>query len=69
MQGSPVEVQSLNTLEPDWPQHDCPITSVISQQYSLATFASQYFHSHKKKSDQLDNIPEGNVLLWDQGVQ
>jgi len=37
------------TQDPDWPQHDCPASCVVAQQYSSATFVSLHFHSHKQK--------------------
>jgi hypothetical protein len=36
------------TLEPDGPQHDCPSTCVIAQQYSSLTFVSLRLISHKE---------------------
>jgi hypothetical protein len=49
VQGSPVELQTLNALEPDQLQHDCPAARVIAQQSSSATFVSLNFHSSKEK--------------------
>jgi hypothetical protein len=44
--------QNLNSnTESDWLQCDCLATHVIPQQYSLATFVSMCFHSHKEKWD------------------
>jgi hypothetical protein len=37
------------TLEPDQPQHDRPITCVVTQQYSSLTYVSLTFHSRKEK--------------------
>jgi hypothetical protein len=39
---------NLNTTEPDWQQHDCPVACVMAQQYSPATFASLCFQFHKE---------------------
>jgi hypothetical protein len=47
-------------MEPDWSQHDCPITSVIPQQYSLATFVLLCFHFHKEKLD----VCTKNVIIF-----
>jgi hypothetical protein len=41
--GCPVEIHTPNAKEPDRPQHDGPIASVIAQQYSFASFVSLRF--------------------------
>jgi len=38
-----------STLEPDWPQHDHLAVSIITQQYSAATFVSLRFHSYMER--------------------
>ena len=42
IQGSPFEIQTPNTPEPDWPQHARPVTCVIAQHYAsmVLTFRS-----------------------------
>jgi hypothetical protein len=49
IQGNSAEIQTTNTLEPYWPQHDGPVDSVIAQQYSSATFIPTQFQSHNEK--------------------
>jgi hypothetical protein len=49
VQGSPVEIQALNALEPNQPQHDCPAACVIAQHSFSATFISLNFHSSEEK--------------------
>ena len=34
-----IQAVQLDTLEPDWPQHDCPISFGIAQQYSSTTLS------------------------------
>jgi hypothetical protein len=48
LQGSPGEIQTLNTPEPDRPQHDRPKACVIAQQYSSAIFISLRFPFQRK---------------------
>jgi len=43
MQGSPVQIQTPNPLEPDELQHNCPATCVITQQYSSPTLSHSTF--------------------------
>jgi hypothetical protein len=38
IQGSPVEIYTLNAPESDRQQYDCPTACVIAQHYSSATF-------------------------------
>lgn len=38
IQGNPTEIQTTNTMEPYWPQHDGPVDCVIAHQYSSGTF-------------------------------
>ena len=49
IEGSPVEVQTPNTREPDRPQRDHPTACVVTQQCSSATFTSLRFHSRQKQ--------------------
>jgi hypothetical protein len=48
-QGSPVQVQTPNTPQPERRQHNRPAVCVIAQQHSSATFVSLRFHSFKEK--------------------
>jgi hypothetical protein len=47
--GVQLKSKLLNTLEPDWPQHDNPATYVIVQQHSSSTIALLHFHSTTEK--------------------
>jgi len=49
IQGSPVEIQTRNTLALDRPQYDRSTACVIAQQYSSTTFVSLRFRFRKEK--------------------
>jgi hypothetical protein len=51
---------NCNTAESDLPQRDRPSASVITQQYSSATFIRLHFHSHKHKFGAIFN----NFTFW-----
>jgi len=53
----------LNTTEPDWQQHDCPVTCVIAQQYSSATFTSLCFQFHKETFGKHFKIHHFNLFV------
>jgi len=50
IQDSPVDIQTLNTLENDRPQRDRPLACVIAQQYSSVTSVSLRSHCRDKNS-------------------
>jgi hypothetical protein len=57
IQGSPVEIQTPNTLALDRPQYDHSAACVIAQQYSSTSFVSLRFRSRREKfSARLRNI-------------
>ena len=55
IQGSPVEIQTLIALEPDWPQHDRPAACVTAHQIlchlcliALSFQQGKIWHAFKK---------------------